>query len=78
MAENKNMEKEISVCHQRIDDQKQTIEMILNKFESLKSVMVSNLETLHDSMIDHMDETEEYYDAFAKEFDTMIANVEAI
>lgn len=48
------------------------------RFEMLKKVMISNLETLHDNMMDQLDESEEYYDAFEKEFDIMIENVEAI
>ena len=48
------------------------------RFELLKKVMVSNLERLHDSIMDQLDESEEYYDAFGKEFDQMISNVEAI
>jgi len=48
------------------------------RFEKLKCVMVNNLETLHDSMIDQMDESEEYYNAFEEEFDNMIKAVEAI
>ena len=48
------------------------------RFEMLKKVMISNLETLHDSMVDQMDESEEYQEAFEKEFNQMISNVEAI
>ena len=48
------------------------------RFEKLKSVMVNNLETLHDMLMDQMDESEEYYDAFGKEYDSMIKAVEAI
>ena len=48
------------------------------RFEKLKSVMINNLETIHDTMIDQMDESEEYYEAFEKEFDSMIEAVEAI
>ena len=48
------------------------------RFEKLKSVMVNNLETLHDMLMDQMDESEEYYDAFGKEYDNMIKAVEAI
>lgn len=68
------MVSEISVCHQRIDDQKKTIEMILNKFEDLKSVMVHNLERLHDIIIETTDESQEYYNEFTKEFDKMADN----
>ena len=49
------------------------------RFEMLKKVMISNLECLHDNLIDRIDdESEEYYNAFDKEFDLMIADVEAI
>ena len=48
------------------------------RFEKLKSVMVDNLERLHDMLMDQMDESAEYYDAFDKEMDLMINNVEAI
>lgn len=60
------------------------ISMTVNKmsleqrFENLKKVMISNLENLHDNMMDQMDESEEYYEAFGKEFDLMIADIEAI
>lgn len=48
------------------------------RFEMLKKVMVSNLETLHDTMVDNMDESEDYMGMFEKEFDKMISDVEAI
>lgn len=48
------------------------------RFEQLKKVMTDNLESLHDAIMDQLDESEEYYDLFGKEFDRMIANVEAI
>ena len=48
------------------------------RFEKLKCVMVNNLETLHDQLMDQMDESEEYYDLFGKEYDSMIEAVEAI
>ena len=48
------------------------------RFNALKEVMVSNLERLHDVIIDQLDESEEYYAEFEKDFDTMIKNVEAI
>ena len=34
------------------------------RFEKLKCVMVNNLETLHDMLMDQMDESEEYYNSF--------------
>ena len=48
------------------------------RFEKLKSVMVNNLEELHDIIMDQLDESEEYYDAFGKTFDNMVKAVEAI
>ncbi len=51
---------------------------IEQRFEKLKSVMINNLETLHDMFMDQMDESEEYYDAFGKEFDNMIEAVRVI
>ncbi len=48
------------------------------RFEMLKKVMISNLERLHDTMVDQLDESEEYMDAFEIEFDLMINDVEAI
>ena len=48
------------------------------RFNALKKVMVENLERLHDTIMDQLDESEEYYENFEKEFDTMITNVEAI
>ena len=48
------------------------------RFEKLKSVMINNLETLHDMMMDQMDESKEYYDAFGKEYDNMIEAVRII
>ena len=48
------------------------------RFNKLKEVMVNNLETLHDMLMDQMDECEEYYDSFEKTYDGMIQAVEAI
>ena len=48
------------------------------RFEKLKCVMVDNLETLHDMIMDQLDESEEYYDAFEVEYNNMIKAVEGI
>ena len=48
------------------------------RFNKLKEVMVNNLETLHDMLMDQMDESEEYYNSFEKTYDGMIKAVEAI
>ena len=52
------------------------ITIIITK--KLKCVMVNNLETLHDMLMDQMDESKEYYDAFEKTYDSMIQAVEEI
>lgn len=65
--------------HQEIRDKKMAENKSLEeRFEMLKKVMISNLETLHDNMMDQLDESEEYYQAFEKEFDLMIADVRAV
>ena len=48
------------------------------RFEMLKKVMVENLNTLHDCIMDHLDESEDYYVEFGKTFDFMVEAVEAI
>ena len=48
------------------------------RFNKLKEVMVNNLETLHDMLMDQMDESEEYYDMFEKTYNGMIQAVEEI
>ena len=48
------------------------------RFNALKKVMTNNLAHLHDMIMDQLDESEEYYDSFGKEFDDMIKAVREI
>lgn len=48
------------------------------RFETLKEVMINNLERIHDIIVDTTNESKKWYEEFEKKFDIMIKSVKEI